>query len=80
MNGSPIELNMEIIECIIHHYNFEFFPTELKTNLVFFYLFRYDYEKLVKLYLKTKIPEINVNTISNKIVFKYNLRNIYNLI
>lgn len=75
LNGRPIESNEKFIKCILHHCNFEFFPSNFNTSINFYSLFQYEYKTLVNFYLKEKVPESNnnkilkfifINTISKK--------------
>lgn len=81
LNGRPIESNEKFIKCILHHCNFEFFPSNFNSSISFYSLFQYEYKTLVNFYLKEKMPESNnnkilkfvfINTISKKKKFLYN--------
>ena len=66
LQNTDVRKRKDVISCILHYHNYNFFPTDFSGENEFFYLCSYEYRTLVKLVLKRKEKEIIESLISKK--------------
>ena len=62
-NQTVRQCGENIVGCSFRYYNFPYFPTDFSQNNGFFYLCRYNYSKIVDLFLKTRKKDIEATII-----------------